>query len=94
MPTKIIRNGEGYELVSLSHDEKLKLLKDLAKDHMACFDRCLVQAEDAMQTRGYMNEGAVIQVACAFFDKMATASFTVLSEALQEKTHSIKNGGH
>ena len=94
MPTKIIRNGEGFELVRLSHDEQLEALRDLAEANGEDFQRCLIQAEAILQTRRYQNMGAVVQVACALFDKLATASYTVLAEAVQQKTHSIKNGGH
>ena len=61
MPVKIIHNGEGFELVRLSNDGRLEILRDLAEANGEDFQRCLIQAEAILQTRRYQNMGAVVQ---------------------------------
>jgi len=95
MTTKIIRNGQGYEIVRLVPEEREKVLQALARENAGLFGVCLVDAAKALDglTR---DSDLVVQAACALFDKLATASYTVLADAVTEKAHRLKNGqaGH
>ncbi len=83
--------GEGYELVRLEPDEREIVLENLKAENTKLFKNCLAVASSVLKGVS-QDSDAVIEVACALFGKLATSSYGVLRDAVDEKAHRIENG--
>jgi len=80
---KVMKGDKGYQWVELDEKETKEALDRLLISNMEQADRCFKAVENK-----YAEPRT--ELALALFDKQATASFTVLSNALDKKKHDMK----
>ena len=88
---RIIRNGNGWELLTLSKEQKAKLLENLRAENNELMKQCIRDAIDICATcNGKSWTQAVGDVANSLFDKLATKSYSRFAEAEVVKTFNEK----
>ena len=88
---KIVKTKNGYKLVSLSQEESEETLAKVRDINTAIFKDCLETARKLLNGTT-QDSDAIVQVACTLFRKLGLSTYTVLRNALDEKTHKVKNG--
>lgn len=91
---RIIKNGEGYELIQLDQKLRNRVLTNLRKRNLTIMKQCVkdirvIFGKDVLK----LCDPSAIQIACALFEKLATKSFTELSQAETRVVHEIKEAG-
>ena len=89
MGKTIYDKENGFRRIGLSAEEQSELSQALRDLHIRQMRESI---EDAFCVLPRTAPSNLVRVACALFEKRATASFTVYLEALDRKVHSIKNG--
>jgi len=85
---KSTKSGGGYIWLSLTDAETKKELNELLESNAAEFVKCYDKACDIAETiKARENTAVIMRTALALFDKQATASFTMLQNALDKKNH-------
>ena len=74
-----------YEVV-LNDEEEKQLMQELLDSNTEQFKICYEKARDIAPEN---DAEAIIPIALALFDKQATASFTVINSALEEKKQEL-----
>jgi len=89
----IVKGKVGYEWLSLTKEEIEKTLDELRQRNAEEFTRCLDMAKDICEIKGEYLMGSqpeILEVAKMLFEKQATQSYTVLSNALDRKKFNQK----
>lgn len=88
---RIIKNGSGYELVELDRKLKNRLLRNLRQRNKTLMKKCIEDAEKLCAVPAFeASPYAVMTIATALFDKLASKSFTELCAAETRVTHELK----
>ncbi|HUW35042.1 MAG TPA: hypothetical protein VM223_25810 [Planctomycetota bacterium] len=79
---RIIKNGNGFELVEIGKEVREKVLRGLEEENNGLMRRCLGAALEIREAeKSWLDPAGVAIVAAALFDKLATRAYTALSDA-------------
>ena len=79
---RIIKNGNGFQLVEATKEQKDAVLRRLEEENKALMRRCLKAALEMGQAeKAWLDQEGVAIVAAALFDKLATKAYTALQDA-------------
>ena len=88
---KIIRNGQGYELVEITKDEQERIREELRQTNIQLMQQCIKDADEiAARFFGEYSNDAVGLIAAQLFDKLATKQFSEEQRVLTKKVHWMK----
>ncbi|MBI2848938.1 MAG: hypothetical protein HYX88_02285 [Chloroflexi bacterium] len=79
----------GFQRVGLNMQEEADVLQAIRDAHIKTMRECF---EDAQVVLGRTAPSNLVRIACALFERRATASYTVFQEFLARKVHELKNG--
>jgi len=82
--SKVMKVGNQFKRVSLTPEEMQQVLENLIEFNANEFKRCLDVAEK-------IDKKYKFNIATVLFDKQGLASFTAMSEALEEKINAIRD---
>lgn len=89
---KNVRIGGKLDRITLTEDEEEEVMEELLKKNAKKMERCLEEGKRIVEKYRGKGDYSINEtdVALALFDKQATASFTVLSEAIEKKVMQLK----
>ena len=89
----IYRKGNGFQRVGLDGKEEGEFWSLVRELHKKQMEESLKDADAILQGQcGRATLSDVVNLACAFFERRAPATYTVYQEFLARKVDAIKNG--